>query len=234
MLLTSLLTTMKPFLSLLLTGYACFSQIGIGTTTPNSSSLLEISAIDKAFVPPRMTNAQMLAISTPLISSIVYNTTYNTLYIYNSLGWRSMQETDNSNLICKKSGGTLTVSPGTYYNFPLNSSNIISINGSTYDVISNGKIKIKENGMYLVGAQLSVNNMPSGTTAYSLAIFQNGILIGLLNKNESVQSSSDYWGTSGIMTFNFIINDEIDIKYLINNTSNLNIVYTAFSFVKIN
>ncbi|NHN27679.1 hypothetical protein FIA58_018515 [Flavobacterium jejuense] len=225
---------MKPFFALLLMGYACYSQVGIGTNTPNSSSLLEISATDKAFVPPRMTNSQMLAISHPSISSIVYNTTFNTLYIYNSLGWKSMQDTDNSNLICKKSGGTLTVTNNTYYNFPLNSSNVLSQNSSTYDVISNGKIKIKENGIYMIGAQLSVNNMPSGTKAYSIAVYKNGSLIGLLNKNESIQSSNDYWGASGIMTFNLRINDEIDIKYLINNNTNLNLVYAAFSFIKIN
>ncbi len=234
MLLISLLTTMKPFIALFLIGYACYGQIGIGTNTPNPSSLLEISASDKTFVPPRMTNAQMLAIPSPLISSIVYNTTFNSLYIYNSLGWKSMQETDNSNLICKRNGGTLTVSNATYYNFPLNSSHIQSLNASTYDVISNGKIRIKENGVYMIGAQISVNNMPSGTKAFSVAVFKNNSLLGLLNKNESIQSSNDFWGTSGIMTFDLKTNDEIDIKYLINHNSNLNLAFAAFSFVKIN
>jgi hypothetical protein len=225
---------MRSLYVLLLISYACFGQVGIGTNTPNSSSLLEISSTDKTFVPPRMTNAQMLAIPNPLISSIVYNTTFNSLYIYNSLGWKNMLETENSNLICKKSGGSLTVSNNTYYNFPLNNSHVQTQNISTYEIISNGKIKIKENGIYMVGAQLSVNNMPSGTKSYSIAVFKNGTLIGLLNKNETVQSSTDYWGTSGIMTFSFSINDEIDIKYLINNNSSLSLVFAAFSFVKIN
>lgn len=225
---------MKPFFLLLLTSYACFSQVGIGTNTPNSSSLLEISSTDKTFVPPRMTNVQMLAIPNPLIASIVYNTTFNSLYIYNSLGWKSMLETDNPNLICKKSGGSLMVSNNTYYNFPLNSTHIQSQNASTYEIISNGKIRIKENGIYMVGAQLSVNNMPSGTKAYSIAVFKNETLIGLLNKNESIQSSTDYWGTSGMMTFRFAIGDEIEIKYLVNNNQSLSLVFAAFSFVKIN
>lgn len=234
MLLTSLLTTMKLLIALLLIGHTCFCQVGIGTNTPNPSSLLEIYTTEKTFVPPRMSNAQMLAISNPLLSSIVYNTTFNTLYIYNSSGWKSMQDTDNSNLICKKNGGTLTVSNNTYYNFPLNGSNILSHNPLTYNLVSNGKIRIKENGIYMVGAQLSVSNMPSGTKGYSIAVFKNGNLIGILNKNESIQSSNDYWGTSGIMTFNLTTNDEIDIKYLINHNTNLNLVFAAFSFVKIN
>ncbi|WP_130736656.1 hypothetical protein [Flavobacterium sp. J27] len=225
---------MKTIFVFLLMSYTCFSQVGIGTNTPSPNSLLEISSTDKVFVPPRMTNAQMLAISSPLIGSIVYNTTFNSIYIYNSLGWKNASDTDNSSLICKKNGGTLTVSNNTYYNFPLNHSHIQTGNPITYEILSNGKIRIKENGIYMIGAQLSVNNMPSGKKAYSIALFKNGQLLGLLNKNESEQTISDYWGTSGIMTFNLSINDEIDIKYLINHSTNLNLVFAAFSFVKIN
>lgn len=225
---------MKTLFAFLLISYTCFSQVGIGTNTPNSNSLLEISSTDKVFVPPRMTNSQMLAITNPLIGSIVYNTTFNAIYIYNSLGWKNASDTDNSSLICKKNGGSLTTSINTYYNFPLNHHHVQTQNSITYEILSSGKIRVKENGIYMIGAQLSVNNMPSGKKGYSLAIFKNGVLLGLLNKNESEQTITDYWGTSGMMTFNLSINDEIEIKYLINHNANLSLVFAAFSFVKIN
>lgn len=225
---------MKLFLAVFLIGFYGFAQVGIGTNMPDNNAILEISSLEKTFVPPRMTNAQMLAINSPLISSLIYNTTFNSLYIYNSLGWKSMTETDNATLVCKKKGGSLAVSSGIYYNLPLNNSNVSSQNSVTYEIISDGKIRIKENGIYMVSAQLAVSNLPSGTKKYALELYKNNLPVAIFNKNESVQSNKDYWGTTGMVTMNFSIGDVVDLKYLIDNNSALDLVFASFSFVKIN
>lgn len=63
-------------------------NIGIGTSTPNSNSILELSSTTKGFLPPRMTETQRLAISTPPTGLIVYQTdSTEGLYIYKSTGW---------------------------------------------------------------------------------------------------------------------------------------------------
>lgn len=49
-------------------------NVGIGTNNPNSKAILDLTASDKVFLPPRLTTAQMNAISTPPQGSIVYNT----------------------------------------------------------------------------------------------------------------------------------------------------------------
>jgi hypothetical protein len=54
-----------------------FSQVGIGTNTPNSSSVLDVTATNKGFLPPRIaltgTN-DVVTISSPATGLMVYNT----------------------------------------------------------------------------------------------------------------------------------------------------------------
>lgn len=62
-------------------------NIGIGTTSPNASALLDVSSTTKGFLPPRMTNAQMVAIATPAAGLVVYDTTNNKLNVYDGTNW---------------------------------------------------------------------------------------------------------------------------------------------------
>ena len=39
-----------------------FAQVGIGTTSPDASAALDVTATDKGFLMPRMTSAQRIAI----------------------------------------------------------------------------------------------------------------------------------------------------------------------------
>ncbi len=58
---------------------------GIGTTSPSTSALLDISSTSKGFLPPRMTAGQASAISSPAEGLIVYVT--NTNSTFTSKGW---------------------------------------------------------------------------------------------------------------------------------------------------
>lgn len=69
-------------------GRGHFSQVlAIGTTSPNASALLDVSSTTKGFLPPRMTNAQMVAISSPAAGLVVYDTTNNKLNVYDGTNW---------------------------------------------------------------------------------------------------------------------------------------------------
>jgi hypothetical protein len=50
------------------------AQVGINTSSPNPSSLLDLSRTTKGFLSPRMTKAQRDGI-TPVAGLMVYNTT---------------------------------------------------------------------------------------------------------------------------------------------------------------
>ena len=61
---------------------------GTGVSGMNISAQLEIQSTTKGFLPPRMTNAQRTAISTPAVGLMVYCTDATEgLYIYKSTGW---------------------------------------------------------------------------------------------------------------------------------------------------
>ncbi|MFZ0597869.1 MAG: hypothetical protein WAM46_12885 [Flavobacterium sp.] len=69
------------FFLLTLTGNA---QIGIGTTTPNATSILDITSTTKGMLTPRMTTLQRNAILTPADGLTVYDTDLKVFYYYST------------------------------------------------------------------------------------------------------------------------------------------------------
>jgi hypothetical protein len=76
------------FLTLLLSSYLLtFSQVGIGTKTINSASVLELTSTKKGVLTPRMTTAQRNAISSPATGLLIYNLNEATFNTYNGTSW---------------------------------------------------------------------------------------------------------------------------------------------------
>jgi hypothetical protein len=61
--------------------------MGVGTMSPERSAILDVTSRSKGFLPPRMTNTEMNAISTPAAGLVVYDTTNNKLTVYNGSTW---------------------------------------------------------------------------------------------------------------------------------------------------
>jgi hypothetical protein len=66
----------KIFLSfaLISTSVLTHAQVGVGTTTPDASSILEVQSTTQGMLTPRMTSAQRVAINAPATGLIVYQT----------------------------------------------------------------------------------------------------------------------------------------------------------------
>jgi hypothetical protein len=64
-----------------------FAQVGIGTTAPNSSSVLDLTSANKALLPPRMTTAQRDAIANPVAGMVIYNLTTDCIENYTGTAW---------------------------------------------------------------------------------------------------------------------------------------------------
>lgn len=64
---------------------AANAQIGIGTVTPNATSILDITSTTQGMLAPRMTTAQRIAITNPAESLLVFDTTDKAFYFYNTL-----------------------------------------------------------------------------------------------------------------------------------------------------
>lgn len=63
--------------------------VAIGVTSPNANAIMDIVSTTKAFMPPRMTNAQMGAIGTPTAGMVVYDSTNNKLCCYDGATWQN-------------------------------------------------------------------------------------------------------------------------------------------------
>ncbi|MGB4080507.1 MAG: hypothetical protein WBK38_04970 [Bacteroidia bacterium] len=71
-------------LTLLLAATVTQAQVGIGTASPNTTAILDITASAKGLIVPRMTTTERdNSIKTPTAGLLIYNTTSNALEIVN-------------------------------------------------------------------------------------------------------------------------------------------------------
>jgi hypothetical protein len=73
--------------STVLSGFDVNGGLFVGSTSLNASAIIEATSTTKGFLPPRMTNAQMVAIATPAAGLVVYDTTNNKLNVYDGTNW---------------------------------------------------------------------------------------------------------------------------------------------------
>ncbi|QNA43210.1 tail fiber domain-containing protein [Lacibacter sediminis] len=124
-------------------------KVGIGTTNPSASAVLDISSTDKGVLIPRMTLAQRNAITSPATSLLIYQTD-NTpgYYYYNGTVWASI--TTNTNNLWSVDGNTGTNPStnfiGTVDNQPL----VFKINNQTAGFLrSDGNVAFGLNALVL-------------------------------------------------------------------------------------
>jgi len=141
------------------------AQVGIGTTTPEATSVLDISSDTKGLLAPRMTTAQRTAITTPANSLLVYDTDLKSFYFYDtpSTTWKpigSNAATTRDNYVLVKSAS----------DFPAPSGGVITLDANTYYEI-NGTITlttpINLNDAYVSGLDASEDVLSSAGTVFS-------------------------------------------------------------------
>ena len=88
---------MKQFFTLLaavLLTATTYAQVGVGTTTPDASSALDITSTTKGLLIPRMTETQRDAISSPATGLMIYQTDGTVgFYYYNGSSWAEVAAT---------------------------------------------------------------------------------------------------------------------------------------------
>ena len=107
------------------------AQVGIGTTTPNSSAVLDVTSTSAGFLPPRMTAIQRNAISGPSAGLMIWCTDCGTngeLQVYNGTSW--------TNFI----GGTRTSSVGAQIGSDIDGEAASDISGYSVSLSSDGSI----------------------------------------------------------------------------------------------
>ena len=93
---------MKKYVTLLwlvlITQFAVSQNIGIGTTTPHPSAMLDVTSTAKGFLTPRLFKSQRDLIASPATGLLIYQTD-NTpgFYFYNGAGWVQLVGSGSSN-----------------------------------------------------------------------------------------------------------------------------------------
>ena len=96
---------MKRFL-IVVTGIICLNleaQVGIGTTSPDSSALLELNSSNSGFLPPRVNltgTSDITTIPNPVEGLMIYSPVSNCnlqsgIYVFNGSSWRPLEYGDN-------------------------------------------------------------------------------------------------------------------------------------------
>lgn len=93
-------TTLQKFAVaiVLLASTGLYAQTGIGTLTPDPSSVVDITSTTKGLLIPRMTTAERNNIASPAVGLLVFDTTTNTLYV-NDGGWQESALSSNNKFV---------------------------------------------------------------------------------------------------------------------------------------
>lgn len=80
--------------------HAVFAQnVGIGTTTPDSSAALDVHSTNKGLLLPTMTTAQRNAIKNPAFGLLVFDSDKGTVMFFDGNTWRGLAFTDETKTI---------------------------------------------------------------------------------------------------------------------------------------
>ncbi|MFV8324303.1 hypothetical protein [Flavobacterium sp. ZS1P14] len=159
-----------------------FSQVGIGTVTPNASSVLDVSSTTQGMLTPRMTSVQRTTITSPADGLIVYDTDLKSFYYYNSTltAWTKMSSEANGRLKFKLIRSTDVLATvlaaektaGGSTKYLLEANTLYEINGTI-----NVDLPIELNNAYVIGMDAGEDKLIkasgdlfTGTTGGSIKI----------------------------------------------------------------
>ncbi|MGH2665551.1 hypothetical protein [Flavobacterium sp.] len=202
----------KQFSSLLICFLAFFltiqlhAQVGIGTVTPNASSVLELQSTTQGLLTPRMTTAQKAAIASPANGLFVYDTDLKAYSYYDSSsttwvnitqGRTNFKRIKSTDVLATVLAAELAAGGGSKY--LLNTSTLYEINGT---IAVNFPIEL--NNAYVVG--LDSNEDKLVRTTGDLFTGTTGGTIKVLTL---VASTGNVFNINGGGTQNLIFRDTV-------------------------
>jgi len=219
-------------------------NVGIGTTAPAATALLDIASTNKGFLPPRMTTAQRDAITTPATGLQVFNTTTSAVNIYNGTSWSALatagaatQWTDGTSGAIYYSGGNVGVGTAT----PVSR---LSVTDSTPGFVMNIKNTL-DTGNATGDGGININTY-DGSTNYALRVGSNisdtlaayiggnGNFFGkgVAQFNSSVATNRYKFYSSGTYDTDGFIDSNADgvIRFATDNTERVRIKSSSGSF----
>ena len=156
--------------------FSLHAQVGIGTTSPDASAALDISATDAGILIPRMTQSQRDGISSPATGLLIYQSDNITgFYYYNGSTWVSLSGggTDNDwtiagNDIYNANSGNIGIgNAAPSAKFHLTGTTIPGSSGGSIDLLNEDFSSYSVNQNYTPDADCSTNGWEVTSTGDS-------------------------------------------------------------------
>ncbi len=208
-------------------------SVGIGTSSPHSSALLELKNTTKGFLVPRTSSTSRLSIASPAKGLLVYDTTFLSFYAFNGNTWNPIAQSNTAWAL----SGNIGTNPSQFLG-TIDKKNIrLRVNNQTIGILDT----LEGNIGFGIGAlqgtstfanrnialgtgtlnKLSVGdqNVAIGDSALSKAIFgSSGIAIGTYAmKNALLPNSNIAIGINTLTKVNNYSNIAIGTTALFNN-----------------
>lgn len=181
------------------------AQIGIGTITPNASSVLDITSTTQGMLTPRMTTIQRNAIATPADGLIVYDTDLKSFYFYSA---------GTSSWIAINSGG----SPRLNFKRLRAGDNLAVVLAAELAAGGGSKYLLNTNTLYEI----------NGTVTFNFPIDLNNAYVQGLDANEDVitrTSGNIFEGTTGGSIRSLTVQATGGSVFNLNGSSTQNLVF---------
>ena len=206
-----------------------FAQVGIGTITPNASSVLDVSSTTQGLLTPRMTTAQRVAIVSPADGLMVYDTDLKSFYHYNSsiTSWNVINSGTTGRLKFKRIKSTDVLSTvlaaeksaGNGNKYLLDATTLYEINGTIMV-----DLPIELNNAYVSGQDVNEDKL----VRTSGNLFDGATGGSIRNVTIQVTGGGKVFNLSGAATQNLIFRDAIVVA-----SSNVGSI-TGFGLVFVN
>jgi hypothetical protein len=201
------------------------AQVGIGTVTPDPSSILDITANDKGLLIPRVsidniTNTMLDGLNIAPEGLFVWNTNAATLggsgigfYVFTGSVWEKLVTTSNtSSIIFKASNSTnLSLPTGTLSTLILDTASV-NVGGGVYNTTT-GVYIIPEDGTYEISFEVNTTFSPVNTNLLlNCRLYLNGThLVTKIRQQENNVSSAFGLTFSFSFVEEFQQSDEINL-----------------------
>jgi len=166
------------------------AQIGIGTTVPDATAILDITSTAKGILAPRMTTAQRTAITTPAQGLLVYDTDLKLFYYFSTpSGWLPLLNSSVGRTNFKRVKSAADLAPE------------LALGGSVYQLSSNTLYEI--NGSITLTAPINLNDayISGQDTNEDILTFPGGTIfsgsIGGSIRNVTLKAASRAFNITG-------------------------------------
>jgi hypothetical protein len=234
----------KLFIILLFIHSGSYAQTGIGTTTPDASAKLDVSASNKGFLPPRVTltsRTDNSTVTNPATGLLVYNTGSNPnlvagYYYWNGSSWATIATASGSGVSSSYIRGTRTAAQTAglstngliaFTQVDQSAGQDISLNTST------GQITLAAGRTYRLQAQVPTFQTSASDARPQFGWYNEttGAYVGSSSASYSGGSTAAYGATGGISDAIITTSVQTVVSFRIMQTFNTNQLGGSLDFI---